>query len=54
MAANKRLYRYDVLRTIACVSIVVYHFDVESARNTPPRGFSPAWLVRLISRRELG
>lgn len=37
MAANKRLYRYDVLRTIACVSIVVYHFDVESARNTPPQ-----------------
>lgn len=42
MTASKRLYRYDVLRVIACLSIIVYHFEVESARanDAPPQNFA--------------
>ena len=38
MAAKTRLYRYDVLRVLACLSIIVYHFEVDSANGNelPP------------------
>ena len=38
MAAKTRLYRYDVLRVLACLSIIVYHFETESANSNelPP------------------